>query len=117
MSHKWRLIYWESASGQQPIYNFIEKQDKISQAKIYNTFELLIEYGTSLKVPHVKKVTGTSLWELRILGSNNLRFFYITYIRNSFLILHAIKKKTNKTPVKDIRLAVRRLAQYPKSAP
>lgn len=112
MVRKWRIIYWESRSGQQPIYRFIEKQALKAKAKIFNTFELLEEYGVRLGTPHVKKLSGTVLWELRILGQDSLRFFYVAHIGKEFLILHGFVKKSQKTPKKEMGLALKRLSEY-----
>lgn len=76
-----------------------------------DSIKLLQEFGVRLGVPHIKKLTGTELWELRILGSDSIRIFYIVTGKN-FLLLHGFKKKKNKTPPKEIRIAEDRLAEF-----
>ena len=56
-----------------------------------------------------KKVAGTSLWELRILGEKSLRFFYIAKTGRAFLLLHGFTKKKQKTAKKEIKIALGRL--------
>jgi len=66
-------------------------------------------FGIRLGLPHVKKLTGTQLWELRILGSDSLRVLYIAMTGKTFVLLHGFKKKKDKTPPKEIKIAEGRL--------
>lgn len=108
----WDIEYWESGQDNQPIYDFIESLPYRAQAKVANTFDLLASYGIHLGSPHVKKVRNQNFWELRILGTNNIRFFYVAIIDKKFLILHGFVKKSNKIPIKEIKLAKQRLMEY-----
>ena len=62
-------------------------------------------------LPHIKKLTGTDLWELRILGADKIRIFYVALTGKTFLFLHGYKKQTDKTPPKEIKIALNRLAE------
>lgn len=108
----WKIKYYSTSSNRTPVYEFINKLNEKSQAKIYNTFELLVEFGTKLGLPHTKKITNTPLWELRILGEKSLRFFYVAIVGKSFLMLHGFNKKSQKTPKKEIKTALSRLKDY-----
>ena len=112
MDPKWKITYWEPARGDKPVEDFINSQEEQVQVKIVRASEYLQEFGTRSGNPHVKKLTGTELWELRIIGADNIRIFYVAIQHHQFLFLHAFKKKTQKTEKKEIRLALRRLAQY-----
>jgi len=67
-------------------------------------------------MPHVKKITGTPLWELRVLGEASIWFLYIAKVGQSFLLLHGFTKRKQKTPKKEINIALDRLRDY-KSRP
>ena len=110
--NKWKIDYYSTSSGTTPIKKFIDNLSEKYQAKVYNTFELLAEFGTRLRLPHAKKIVNTPLWELRVLGEKSLRFFYIAKIRKSFLLLHGFIKKQQKTPKKEIKTALSRLKDY-----
>ena len=112
MIQTWKIIYYETSSGSSPIYDFINSLNPKIQAKIANTFDLLEQYGTGLGFPHVKKISGTNLWELRILGSDNIRLFYILLDDRSFLLLHGFIKKKRKTGKKEISTALKRLEKH-----
>ena len=83
-----------------------------AQAKIRDTIKLLQEFGIRLGLPHAKKLTGTELWELRIIGADSIRIFYIAISGRNFLVLHGFKKKKDKIPPKEIRTAEDRLAEF-----
>lgn len=108
----WNIIYYESSGGDIPAYNFIESLTPIAKSKVSNTLDLLTEYGIKLGLPHVKKVIGTELWELRILGGDSVRLFYIATSRKTFLLVHGFIKKSQKVPKKEIKIAVARLKEY-----
>ena len=112
MQNIWKIKYYKQENGESPIFEFIEKLPEKAQAKLINTFDLLTEYGIQLREPHVKKVTGTALWELRILGEDSLRILYIAIRQSTFLFLHVFKKKKQKTLKKDIKIALKRLEEY-----
>ncbi len=108
----WKIDYYKTCSGKIPVKKLIDSLSLKSQAKVYNTLELLGEFGPQLKLPHSKKVINTPLWELRVLGEKSLRFFYITKVGKSFLLLHGFIKKSQKTPKKEIKTALNRLNDY-----
>ena len=109
---KWKIKYYSTPQGRTPVKAFIDRLSYKPQARVYNTIELLEEFGTKLGFPHAKKVTNTPLWELRILGEKSLRIFYIAQTGKTFLLLHGFTKKTQKTPKKEIKTALERLKDY-----
>ena len=111
-SRKWKIEYYSTPSGRIPVKEFVENLADKPRARVFNTLELLAEFGTKLSLPHAKKVVGTPLRELRVLGEKSLRFFYIAKIGRAFLLLHGFTKKTQKIPRKEIKTALERLKNY-----
>jgi len=109
---KWKIDYYSTSSGREPVQEFIDNLQEKTKTRVHNTFELLAEFGPFLRMPHAKKITGTPLWELRILGEASVRFFYLAKVAQSFLILHGFTKRTQKTPKKEIEVALSRLRDY-----
>lgn len=103
---------YRSPNGDYPVQQFIDNLETEVQAKVRNTLKLLQEFGIRLGEPHVRKLTDTDLWELRILGRNNLRVFYVAVTSRTFILLHGFIKKKNKTPRKEIKIAEDRLIEY-----
>ena len=111
---RWKIEYYSTSSGRIPVQEFIEKLADRPRGRVYYSLELLVEFGVKLSLPHAKKVVGTSLWELRVLGEKSLRFFYIAKVGRVFLLLHGFTKKKQKTPKKEIKTALKRLNDYQK---
>ena len=112
MEDKWRVKVYESLNGDKPVEEFIKSLDKKAQLKIGRALDLFEEFGLEGVYPHVKKLKGSSLWELRILGADSLRILYVTVTGKICLLLHGFQKKSQKTPVKEITVAQRRLIEY-----
>ena len=109
---KTKLIYYISSSGQNHVRKFIISLQKSQQAKIRRLLQLITEYGLSSILPHIKKLTGTPLWEIRILGKDNIRIIYVIPYKNTVLALHGFIKKTRKTPLKEINTALKRYQDW-----
>ncbi len=92
--------------------NFIDNLDDTAQAKVVNTVRLLKEFGIRLGGSHAKKLKGTDVWELRILGGDSIRIIYVAVEQQTFLLLHGFKKKSFKTPPKELKAATDRLREY-----
>lgn len=112
MNARWNIKIYETPAGDKPVEEFITSLPETAQTKIARTFDYLQEFGPSLGAPRLKKLIGTDLWELRILGSDSIRMFYVTQTHKTFLILHGFKKKTQKTPRREITRAQNRLAEF-----
>lgn len=76
--------------------------------KIIRQLQHLKEFGLTQANPNLKKITGTSLWEIRILGRQNLRLICVAKSHQEIVILHIFSKKTQKTSPKDLNLAQKR---------
>jgi phage-related protein len=77
--------------------------------ELYALLDLLSKLG-KLEQPEAKKlISKSNLYELRINKRGQWRFIYAYVEPNFIIILCAFQKKTQKTPVKFIELAQRRL--------
>ncbi|OGE25337.1 hypothetical protein A3C26_00700 [Candidatus Daviesbacteria bacterium RIFCSPHIGHO2_02_FULL_39_12] len=86
----------------------MKKQQPQTRAKIAHNVKLLRQHGNKLGMPHSKSL-GLGLYELRIRGKEELRFFYCFTSQRTIHLLHAFKKKTLQTPQKELDLALRRM--------
>lgn len=112
MEQKVTVIYYTTAQGENPVSDFLDSLSQLQQAKILRVLTYMKEYGISSVLPHVKKLTGTLLWEIRILGKDNIRVLYVMPTRQEVLVLHGFIKKKQKTPLKEITIALHRLADW-----
>ena len=109
MTNSWKVTYYISPSGKIPVKDFLDAAGPKLKAKALRILMTVEEYGLQAITSHVKKLAGTPLWEIRILGGNNARILFITQLAKQILLLHAFVKKTNKTPAKEIAIALKRL--------
>lgn len=106
-----KIVYlYRTSSGKPIITHFIDKLDPLSQARIRNAIRLLTQYGFGTSAGHsIKKLSSRPpLFELRIGGSKPLRLLFITPQKDIFFIIHIFSKKTQKTPLNELRLAQKR---------
>jgi len=91
----------------EEIERFINELGKQTIAKVLGTLDLLEKFGSDLKMPHSKKITG-GLFELRIRGVQGVRFLYSFQKEKIIIVLSGFVKKTNKIPQKELSKAKNR---------
>lgn len=80
-------------------------------AKYIRLSELMLEHGSNLGLPY-SKAMGNGLFELRLKGHEGIaRIFYCTIINKQIVMLHSFIKKTDKTPQKELDVAIRRMKE------
>jgi len=113
---EWEIILYKKENEDCPVLDFIQSLTAKERSKIEREIDLLEEFGLNLYFPHTRKIEGDKykgLWELRIkLATNDFRIFYFFYKDKKFILLHSIKKKTDKTPVRDLETAKARMENY-----
>jgi phage-related protein len=107
-----KIVYYVSRNGNNPIKVFLDSLNQKQQVKILRILGYIKEYGLQSVIPHLKKLSGTPLWEIRILGKDNIRLLYILEFRNTIIILHGFIKKTQKTEKQDIIIALNRFQDW-----
>ena len=107
-----KVIYYITKNEYNPGKEFIESLQERQQRKIIRLLTSVQLYGLTAAIPHIKKLTGTPLWEIRILGQDNIRVFYASVLTDSILVLHGFIKKSQQTPRKEIETALNRLKDW-----
>ena len=80
-------------------------------ARYLRLTDMLQEFGGNLGMPHTRSV-GDGLFELRVKSKEGIaRVFFCTVIGRRIIMLHGFVKKSEKTPVKELRLARLRLSE------
>jgi phage-related protein len=102
----YQLIFYSSVNS-KPIQDFIVSTEKVTQAKILKSLDLVEIYGVKAGMPHVKKITK-DLFELRVRGKQEVRLLFVQKGKKT-CFLHGFLKKTNKIPKNEIKTALKRL--------
>lgn len=107
-----KVLYYTTTTGENPFDKFLDSLSEKQQRKILRILTTIKVYGLTYAIPHIKKLTGTPLWEIRILGQDNIRVLYAALVNDEILILHGFSKKSQKTPTKEIKTAIDRLNEW-----
>lgn len=109
-----KVIYYTTTNGNIPIKKFINSLEKQQRNKVSRIITYIELYGLTPAIPHIKKLSGTPLWEIRFLGQDNIRVFYVTLEEDAILILHGFVKKSQKTPNRELETALNYLTDWHK---
>jgi phage-related protein len=113
----YKILFYEDTKGYSQVKEFIydlkaksrtDKNCNVQFNKIVAYIDLLEELRTRVGKPVTKHLEG-EIWELRPL---NNRILFAYYKDNTFIILHQFIKKTQKTPPREIKRAIRNLKDY-----
>lgn len=77
----------------------------------FEAYFKILEFEGTLNFPSARKVTK-DIFEIRVKLKGEYRGFYAYIGKIDIVILHFFRKKTQKTPIKDLELAQRRLKLY-----
>jgi len=103
-------IFFETENGNQPVREFIIKLSKEDQKAIGADIRIVQDFYP-VGYPLVTKLKP-NLWEIRSDIKDGISRVFFTFINNEIILLHAIVKKTQKTPQKDIDVAMDRIKEY-----
>ncbi len=79
------------------------------RARFVRVAELIVAVGLpNVREPHVKHIRGP-IWEIRLKGKAGIaRALYVTARAQRVVVVRAFVKKAQKTPAKEIELALQR---------
>lgn len=104
------IEFYEDSNGNSELWNFLEslrikaatnKDSRIQYKQISLYIQLLEDNGTRLN-ENITKHLDDDIWELRP-GNNRVLYFY--FKNDTFVLLHHFRKKTQKTPKREIERA------------
>ena len=107
---RWSIEYYNSVVEE----SVLDLPDGLL-ARYLRLADLMLEFGPNLGMPHTKAIKD-GLFELRIKSKEGIaRAFYCTVIKKQIFILHIFIKKSQKTPKKELKLAMSRLKEVKKN--
>lgn len=106
------LIYYQDNRGNCDVKDFIHSLSEVPKGKVLRAIKPLTEFGLGTHLLNTKKLVGTPLWEVRVLGKDSIRIFFAVVVNGTILILRGFAKKTQKTPSREISLALKRLGDW-----
>lgn len=106
----YKIEFYENQRGESEVWDFLEtlrvksktsKDARIQYNQILFYIDLLAKNGTNLPV-NLTKHLEEDIWELR---PGNNRVFYFYYDESQYVLLHHFRKKSQKTPKREITRA------------
>ena len=110
MSNK--IILYETLDGNCSVADFLKGLPTKHHAKALRNLELLEEFGQHLQGGFITHIRG-NIWELRISFAGDIsRILYFIPDGKTIILLHGFIKKKQKTPNKEIEIALKRMKEY-----
>ena len=103
----YNIVFYETASGYSDIRTFLDslrkkagyvKDARIQFSQLARYIQLLQDNGINLPAGVIKHI-DEDIWELRP-GIN--RVFFFCHKGDTYVLLHHFRKKTQKTPIREI---------------
>jgi len=102
----WQIVFYSTALQAE-----ILRLSAGFVARFLRYAERMAVYGPDLGMPHTRAI-GDGLFELRLKAAEGIaRVFYCTLVGRRIVILHQFVKKTDKTPVRELDTARRRMKE------
>ncbi len=108
-----KVDFYKNSSGKSPIVDFLDSLSGKQVQKITWVLEVIEEYRVVPKQYFKKLVNTDDIWEVRVISSSNIFRLLGFYDEGNLVILtNGFVKKTQKTPMKEIKLAEKRKKDY-----
>ena len=104
-----KVVFYKSPSGNEPVRDWLKSLSS-EDKKIIGEDIKTVQFGWPLGMPLVRKLE-TGLWEIRVILRGRIVRVLITVEGNTMVLLHGFIKKSQKTPLEDLNLAMERLAR------
>ena len=110
MSSIWKLkvAFFRTDLGNEPVRQWLRGLPR-REKKLIGEDLKTVQLGWPVGMPLVRKL-GADLWEVRSKLDNRIARVLFTVRDGSMVLLHGFIKKSEKTPLNDLRLAKVRLA-------
>lgn len=121
MYHKWytasalvnpkyplQVVFYRTKKNNEPVREWLKELPR-SERKIIGEDIKTVQFDWPIGMPLVRKV-DVSLWEVRSKIVNRISRVIFTVYGEFIVLIHGFIKKSQKIPIKDLRLAKKRLS-------
>jgi phage-related protein len=109
---EWTIVFYLEDNGRNPVDGFLSRLDARAKAKFDWAIIQLQVRNIAAREPLVKHLGG-KLYELRVESQTNIyRLLYCFAAGRRIVFLHGFQKKTQKTPGREIAVAVKRMDRF-----
>ena len=109
-----KAIYYEDARGRKPVKEFIDEFDDKTKGKILARIEFLALHWHEIRRPYADRI-DKDLYELRVdFAWNSIRVIYAYMFRDYIVLLHGLRKKSDRIKEGDKYVAIKRMVDFQK---
>ncbi len=104
------LVFWRSVTGREPVREWLNELSREDKRTIGRDIAK-VQFGWPVGLPLCRPLSG-GLWEVRsALPSRREARVFFGFHDSMLIALHAIIKKTQRTPIEELTLAKQRLKE------
>jgi phage-related protein len=102
--------FFETASGMKPVREWLTGLSRDDRLAIGKDIQR-VEFGWPIGMPYCRSL-GRGLWEVRtnLNGGRIVRVIF-AFLGGDIVLLHGFEKKSQKTPDREIEVAIKRLRE------
>ena len=106
------ISFYRTVSGKCPVEEHLDSLADAETTKIAWVLKLIREIDP-IPSKYFKKLVNTDIWEVRVnVGRNTFRLLGFFHSSELIILTNSFQKKTQKTPLREIRLAEKRMKEY-----
>ena len=98
------VYFFIEKDGSSPVEKFIGELTEKERAKVRAYIKILREFGHNVRRP-IADYLKEGIYELKPQAH---RVFYFYFMKDSVVLLHMIRKRTDKIPPNDLSLCIKR---------
>lgn len=106
------IRFYKSSSGREPVKDYILSLPDRDKRDVFASIDDIRTNDLKASTVIFRPIKGyPKLWEIKIFSAASHRIFYCMLTRKEMVLLHALKKKSQKTPENDLSVAYARLKE------
>jgi phage-related protein len=107
-----KVVFYQTDQGNQPVKEFLKERPK-EDKRVIGSDIYKVQMGFPMGEPLVKPVkTVTGVWEVRSTIPDGICRVFFTVAGGKMVLIHAIIKKTQKTPPNELKTVKARLKDF-----
>jgi phage-related protein len=110
-----RVAFFRTEAGAEPVRDWLKELSREDRKTIGEDIKT-VQFGWPLGMPLVRKL-DSELWEVRSQLRHRTARVIFTVQQDVIVLLHSFVKKSQRTPLSDLNVARKRLAQFKEHAP
>ena len=104
-----KVFFFRTGRGNEPVREWLKSLSVVEKRAIGEDVKT-VQFGWPLGMPLIRKLES-GLWEIRSNLPSGIARIIFTVKDNAMILLHGFIKKSQKTPLADLRIARLRLGQ------